>query len=169
MNAAKVVRVHELRQTEIENLHLARRRDHHVAGFDVAMNDAAPVRCRQRVGYLNCDRERAAQIERTTVDQLAHILAFDELHGDEIHATDLVEIKNRADVRVIERRSESRFTLKAFQVGFFNGEFRGENLYDNGATKLRVGRFVNCSLPTGANLLKDPIVPKLCADHSFAY
>src|ERR1700687_2675589 len=88
--------IHELRQTKVEDLRLTRGRDHHVAGFDVAMDDSAGVRGGQRVGDLNCDWKRAAQIEWPTVNQLAHVLSIDELHRDEVDAVDIVEIKNRA-------------------------------------------------------------------------
>ena len=84
------------------------------------MNDAAFMRCGQRVRNLNRDRERAREIEWTTVNQFANVFAFDELHGDKMHAIQVVEIEDGADVRVIERRGESCFALEPFEVGFFD-------------------------------------------------
>ena len=60
--------IDQLRQTKIENLHLTCRRDHHVTGFHIAMDDAALVRCGQRIGNLNGNRQRAAKIEGPSVD-----------------------------------------------------------------------------------------------------
>ena len=111
-------------QAKIEDLGLTRRRDHHVAGFDVAMNDSARVRGGQRVGHLDGNRKRAAQIEGAAVDKLTHILAFDELHRDEVDAADLVEIEDSADVGMVERRSETGFALKSLDVGFFDCQLR---------------------------------------------
>src|ERR1041384_5963640 len=119
-SAGDVTLINELGQTKVENLDLTRGRDHHVAGFDVTMDDAAFVSGRQRVGDLNRDRERAREIEWTTVNQFANVFAFDELHGDEMHAIQVIEIEDGADVRVIERRGESCFALEPFEVGFFD-------------------------------------------------
>ena len=88
------------------------------------MDDAAFVCCRERIGHLNGNRERAAQIQRTTIHKIAHVLAFNELHGDEMHAAHFVEIEDGANIRMVERRSKSRFAFETFEVGFFNGKFR---------------------------------------------
>src|SRR5207302_4534991 len=106
MNSARACAfgVQKFCQSKIEDLGLTRRRDHHVAGFNVAMNYSARVSGRERVRNLDANRKGAAQIEGAAVDQLAHILAFDELHRDEMDAADFVQIKNCADVRMIERR-----------------------------------------------------------------
>src|SRR5258708_30841301 len=112
--------VHEFSQAKVQNLRLAGRCHDHVAGFDVAMNDAAPVRCVQSVGHLNGDGNGAAQIEGPSVNQLADVLAFDILHGDEVHAFDVVQIENGADIRVIKRGGQTRFTLEPFEVGFLD-------------------------------------------------
>ena len=88
------------------------------------MDDAAFVCCRERIGHLNGNRERAAQIQRTTIHKIAHVLAFNELHGDEMYAAYFVEIEDGANIRMVERRSKSRFAFETFEVGFFNGKFR---------------------------------------------
>ena len=82
------------------------------------------MRRRQSVGSLNCDRERAAQIERPPADQVADVLSLDKLHCNEVNSVDIVQIKNGADVGVIERRSQTGFALEPFEVGFFDGKFR---------------------------------------------
>ena len=90
-------------QSKIQNLHLAMFRHHHVAGLYISMNDAARMRCGQRIRDLNCDPQCALQLERPTIDQLAHITTFDVLHGDIVHAISFIQIKNRADVGMIQR------------------------------------------------------------------
>src|SRR5207237_3003620 len=92
-----VTLINELGQTKVENLDLPRGRDHDVAGFYISMNDAAFVRCGNRARNLNRDRERAREIEWTTVNQFADVFDFDELHGDEIHARQVREIDDGAD------------------------------------------------------------------------
>jgi hypothetical protein len=51
--------VHQLSQAEVQNLDLPHVCDHHVAGLDVAVNDAALVSRRERVGDLYGNQERA--------------------------------------------------------------------------------------------------------------
>ena len=43
----------QLRQAEIQNFHLSSGRHHHIARLDIAMNNAARMRCGQSVGNLN--------------------------------------------------------------------------------------------------------------------
>ena len=83
------------------------------------MDDPARMCSRKSVGNLNRDRQRAAQIERTATDQFANVLAFDVLHGDEVHACNFIQIENGADIRMVERRRQPRFALESLEVGFF--------------------------------------------------
>jgi hypothetical protein len=83
-------RLDQFGETEIEHLHVARPRHHHVACFDVAVHNALRMGRRERTRDLNRDRERAAQIEWTSGDQLAHVASFDELHRDEVNVVDLM-------------------------------------------------------------------------------
>src|SRR3954452_17371465 len=102
----------QFRETEVEHFHRSGARDHHVARLDVAMHDAAIVRYCERVSYLNRDRERTAQIEWLTVDDLAHVSPLDELHRDELSVAGFVQTEDRADVWMIERRRELGFAFE---------------------------------------------------------
>src|SRR6266496_5809289 len=115
--------VQQVCQTKIKNLHLARGSHHYVAGFDVAMNDATRVGHRKRVRNLNCDAQSTFQLQGTAIDELSHVSTFDVLHGDEVKTPGLLEIKDGADVRMIEGRSQPRFTLETFEVTFFDSQF----------------------------------------------
>src|SRR5689334_15720951 len=127
------------------------------------MNDAAAVRGGECVGDLQTDQKRGLQLERTTRDELANVLAFDELHRDEMNSVDFVEIEDRADVWVVQRRREPRFAFEALEVCFFGAEF-GRNDFDhNRAAELRVDGFVNCALPADTELVCDAVVAKSLA------
>src|SRR5690348_12464712 len=107
--------VEEFRESEVEHLYLARRRDHHVARLDIAMNDAAAMRGGECFSDLQTDQQRGLEFEWTARDELAHVLAFDELHRDEVNAVNFIEIEDRADVWVVQRRGESRFAFETFE------------------------------------------------------
>src|ERR1051325_7834051 len=122
------------------------------------MNDAATVRGREGVGDLQTDQEGGFQFEWTSGDKLAHVLSFDELHGDEVNAVHFVEIEDRADVRVVQRRRATRFAFETFQARFLRAELRRYDLDHNRAAELRVGGFVNRALPANTELVSDAIV-----------
>src|SRR6185369_9693989 len=105
-------------------------RDHHVARLDIAMHDAAAVRGCERVSHLDRDRERAAQIEWFSVDDVAHVTSFDVLHRDELNVADFMKTEDRADVWVIERRRQLGFAFKTNEVGSTVSEIRRED-FDN--------------------------------------
>ena len=70
MNArgARLLIIQKFGQTKVKNLDLAGRGDHDVSGFDVAMDDAARVRHRERIGNLDGNQQRALQFQRMTID-----------------------------------------------------------------------------------------------------
>src|SRR5215217_2101857 len=106
----------QLRESEVEHFHRSRTRHHHVASFDIAMHDAATVRCRERVSHLKLDGERATEIERLSANQLAHVASLDVLHRDEMDIANLVQSEDGADIRMIQRGSESRFAFETREV-----------------------------------------------------
>ena len=68
------------------------------------------------------------QIEWPTGDELSHILSLDVLHGNEVHAVHFIEIKDCADVWVIERGGASRRPVEAFEGGLFEVSSGGSTL-----------------------------------------
>src|SRR2546427_934310 len=59
MNSPRRLCIQKFCQSEVENLDLPMSSDDHIAGFYVAMDDAARVGGGQGVGYLNRNRKRA--------------------------------------------------------------------------------------------------------------
>ncbi len=160
--------VQKLCEAEVQHLHLARRRYHHVSRLDVAMNDAPTVRCRECVGDLQTDQQRRFQFEWTACDELPHILAFNELHRDEMEPVNFVQIVDSADVWMVQRRCEARFAFESFQVCFLRAQFRWNDLDHNRASEFEVGRFVHFALPAHTELVSDAIVAKSLTYH-FVY
>jgi hypothetical protein len=48
------------------------------------------------------------------------------------------QIENRANVRMIKRRSQARFPIETFHICFFGGEVRRQHFDDDGAAQFRV-------------------------------
>ena len=75
---------HQFGQAEVEHLHRAVGPDHHIGGFEIAMDDAARVRGREGVGDGDGDPKRVAEAHALPWDQRIDALAGHVLHHDEI-------------------------------------------------------------------------------------
>src|ERR1044072_4317484 len=111
------------------------------------MDDTAAVRGCECVRNLQTDQQCRLQFQRATGDELAYVLAFDELHCNEVNAVYFVEIEDGADVWMVERRGETCFAFKSFKVGFFRAELGRDDLDHDRASEFGVDGFVNCALP----------------------
>ncbi len=105
-----------LGQPEVQQLHVARRRDHDVLGLEVAMNDPLRVRGREPAGDLLAHRERGGRVERPALQALTQVLAFDQLHGDVDAPVVLVDLMNHGDVRVRDCRRRPRLAEEALAL-----------------------------------------------------
>ena len=129
------------------------------------MNDAAVVCGGESVSDLQTDQQCSFQFERTTGNELAHVLAFNELHRDEVNTVNFVEIVNGADVWMVQRRRELCFSFKSFEIGFFRAEFRRDDFDYNRAIEFCIRGFVNRALPAHTELVGDAKVAERFAYH----
>ena len=104
-------------EAEIENLHAAVARHHHVVRLEVAVHDAVLVRVRQRGGQLAGD---ARQVRRrrapAAIELIPQRRAVDELRGDEQVAVELLEGVDRADARMREAGRRARLAAQSIAV-----------------------------------------------------
>ena len=88
---------------EVGDLDLAAGVDQHVAGLDVAVDDAVLVGEGQRGGDVGADLGRPLGRQRTVLaDQLAQRPPLHVLHDDEVRAFLLAPVVDGDDVRMIE-------------------------------------------------------------------
>ncbi len=157
--------VQQLRQAKVEHLSLPVVGNHHVAGFDVAVDDAACVGGGEGVRNLQGDGERGAQLKRLAVHQFAHVPPFDVLHGDEVDAVRFAEIEDGANVRMVERRGKACFALEAFEARFARGQLRRQDFEHDRAPKLRIERLIDSALSARADLFDDLVLEQLPVFH----
>ena len=91
-----------LGQTEVQNLDAALRCDDDVVALQIAMDDAALVRMRERVRQLPSVVHDMLGRQRTGVQHRAERLSLDQLHGDVRLPVGLADFVHRADVRMVE-------------------------------------------------------------------
>jgi hypothetical protein len=131
-------RRHDLRQAEVENLHVPVAGDHDVLGLEIAMHDAALMRGGEAVGDLGGDVEDGAHRHRALLDDRSQIAPFDVLHDDEGRAVVGADLVDRHDVRMIERGGGTRLLREARQRVLLRGEPRREHLDRDFAPELRI-------------------------------
>jgi hypothetical protein len=86
---------------------------HDVGRLEVSMHDAGSVRLVERVGNLNPDRQRIFKRQGTLFQARRERGAIQVLHDEEVGACFAADVKERADVRVIQRGNRTRFTVEA--------------------------------------------------------
>jgi hypothetical protein len=90
-------------------------RDTDVAGFEVAMNDAAR-KCRFDCGRgFKGDAQRDLKRQPSAAEPKRQILAPDELHRQKPNAVALVQTVNRRDVRMVQCGQELRLPFETSQ------------------------------------------------------
>ncbi len=77
------------------------------------MNDAQLVRRRKRLAHLTCKGQRIVERNRPARDPLRQIVTLDEFHDEGVDITAVFKSVNDGDVRVIQRRQSSGFTVEA--------------------------------------------------------
>ena len=93
----------DLGEPEVEHFEPAAIGDHHVAGLQVAVHDARPVRDAQGLGNLPRPVQRLGDGHRAAGDGLTQCAALHQLHNEHVGALVLEDVVDRDDVRVVQR------------------------------------------------------------------
>ena len=160
----------QFREAEVDDLRVAVAVDHDVLGLEIAVDDPALVRLRDRFRDL---RQRLEQLRQTraVVDARAQRRAVDELHRDvrnslvvNLRLIDRVDVD---DVRMIERRSRARLLAKALQAVGIDGEAPRQDLDRDAAVQPLVDGGVHRAHPARADLLGNRVVsqPRAGGNH----
>lgn len=102
----------ELRKTEVDELHLAVRTDQDVVRLDVAVQNIALVRTRERLRKLEPDVHDVVRVERGVGQHIAEVGALDQLERQIRHVVRDPAVEQSCDVRVVELRDDPRLMLQ---------------------------------------------------------
>ncbi len=141
---------HDFREAEIEDLGLAAIGDEDVCRLDVAMDDAFAVGGVEGVGHADRQVEQSIDRERAHGDAVLQGDALQKLHRDKGPAVVLVDVVNRADVRVVERTGGAGLALEALESRMVGGDVVGQEFQRDGAAELGVLGLVNDAHPAAA-------------------
>jgi hypothetical protein len=129
------------------------------------VNDSFGV-CRvQRVRNLNAQIEDRLQLQRLASDSMPECLSFKQFHGDKGPPVSLVNLMNRADVRMIESRGSLRFALETAERLRGLIDIVGEELERHQPTELYILCLEDHTHPSATEFLDDAVVRDGLTDH----
>ena len=107
------------------------------------MHDARGVSSRERTGDLRSDIEHFTKLHRRFSQTLAQRLAVDEFSGDEIHRVDLLDLMNRDDVWMVQRRSGFCFLHETPHPIMIGRDFGRQNFQSYSSIELCILRQIH--------------------------
>jgi hypothetical protein len=131
-----------LREAEVEELG-AGFGEHNVAGFQIAVDDAAAVSFVERVGDFGANSQNLLGGKRAFGETVSEALALDTFHDQEIIAVLRADVKKGTDIWMIQRGDGFGFPLEAELARGIGGKMCRENFDGNGPVEARVARAVD--------------------------
>ena len=157
-------RIRELRQAEVEQLHVAVGPEHHVFGFDVAMDNAPGVRSGERTCKLDGNVQSVGDRQRSVRQALSQRVAFDELGDDEGHVVEHAEVVDHQDGGMVERGDGARLGVEPPQAIRVVGDRQRRQLQRDGTLEPGVVCPVHLAHAAGADARVDAIAADRAAD-----
>src|SRR5688572_21196021 len=119
----------------------------------------------QRVGDLNGQVKQFTKLEGRALDAVLEGLALEQFHCDEGFPFEFIDVVNRADVRMVERRRRSSLALEALERHRVAGKLSREELERDAAAQAQVFGAVDHTHAAAAQLLQHFIVRDGLTDH----
>jgi hypothetical protein len=150
-----------LGEPEIEHLDPAFRRQHHVGGLEVAMDNALLVGGLQPLGDLERDLERLVDRHQASLQPLAQGFTDRQLHDQKALAVVLLEAVEGGDVLVAERCQHPGLAFEAGQAFGILRHLLEQHLDRDLAIELGVPRPIHLSHSSGTEDAENLVAPKM--------
>ena len=122
-----------------------------LAGFRSRWTMPLRVRGGQRVGHGNRDAQHLAEPHPLSRDQRVEALAAHVLHDDEVDAVGRLDLVDRDDVRMVQRRGRFGFLDKPLAAGLVRHPVVREDLDGDLAAEPRIARAIDLAHPARAD------------------
>ncbi|MBS1152727.1 MAG: hypothetical protein H6Q89_4425 [Myxococcaceae bacterium] len=154
------VGVGQPRDSEVEQprlfLEVGRRRQQHVLGLEVAVDDALGVDRGEALGELGEDPQRAIDRHRAQAQPRLERLALDELHHQAGEVLVEAELDHPHHRRVVDRGEQPRLALEPLGHPRLEVEILAQHLHRHGATEGQLGGAVDQPHSAAAEQGVDP-------------
>src|ERR1035437_7767042 len=156
---------HDLSQPEVENLGVTALGDEDVRGLDVPMDDASGMSGIERVGDVNRQTEQNIGVDGLSGDAILQRHPVQVLHGDERFPILFSDIKDHANIGVIQRGGSLGLALKSGKYLRVASNILRQELEGDEAMQPSVLSLVHHTHPAAAQLLDDAVVRDGLAEH----
>jgi hypothetical protein len=138
--------------------------DEDIRRLDVPVHDPLGVGRVQRVGNLDSEREQRIQRQRSLGEDVLQRASLEQLHRDEGTAFILVDVVDRADVRVIQGRGRARLAPEPLERVLV-AEGLGQELQGDESAQLQILGPEDDAHAAAAKLLENAVVGNRLAEH----
>ena len=152
-------------EPKVQNLGVSAIGHENVCRLDVPVHDPLRVGGVERVGNLRAQFQHRIDGQRLSADSMLQRLPFQKFHGQERLALSFLDVVNRADVRVVERRGGARFSLEPLQRLPVFCEVLRQKLQRHPSTQFRVFGLVDHTHAATTEFLDDAVVRNSLVDH----
>ena len=142
------------RQTEVEELD-AVRREEHVRGLEVAVDDAAAVQRGERRENRQSDGGRVGHGERAVAETVGERFAVEQLHAEERLSLMLADVEELANVGMAHRSRGARFPHEPLAHPWIGGV--NDRLDRHGAGQAAIPALVDNPHPAATDLTNDGV------------
>ena len=124
--------------TEVDEVSEVVLGDQDVGRFDVAVDQADPVRRVQRQSDLLDDAHRSRRLQRTVLEKSVHIATLDQPHRHVEASVDFAELMYRDHMGLVETGCSLRLAAKPLSKHLVAGVGFGQNLQCHDTVHIRV-------------------------------
>ena len=153
-------------ESEVQDLDLSTAVEEDVGRLQIAVDDSLRVSGLERIRHLDRHRDELSDVDRSSPHLLEKGLTLEKLHDDEVRALVLFDCVDSADTRVVQRRSSTRFALKALQRSLVLRHFLWKELECDPSSQLRVFGFVDDTHSAAAELRGNLVMGDGLSNHS---
>jgi hypothetical protein len=129
------------------------------------VHDGFGVRGLQPGGDLNPEIDDFVRLQPLAVNALPEGLALEQLHRNEVPPLVLIDVVDRTDIGMIQRRGGARFALEALDRLAVAGQVLRQELQRDGALEPQILGPVDDAHAAGTECLDDPVMRDAFADH----
>jgi hypothetical protein len=155
-----------LGEPEVEHFHVPVRCDLHVGRLQIPVHDAAFVGGLESLGDLPGNAEGLVNRQRAAPQSIGEVLSLDQFHHQRAVPSGLLEAVHRGNGGMGDRREHLRFAFEPRHALGIVRNRRRQHLDSHLAMQDGVGRAVDLSHSSGADLLRDPVVRERLANHA---
>ena len=154
-----------LGQTKVQQLRLPIRSDEQVSRLDVAMDNSLAMRGRQPIRNPYRQFQQRLGLDELLPDPVLQRHTLKKLHRNEAEVIVGIDLINRADIRMVQRRSRPSLPPEPLQRQLILGHIRRQELQRHKPPQVDVLSLIDDAHPAAAQILDNAVVRDRRSNH----